>query len=42
MQQHLSEHFQSPGHLGLIQDVCITIDKTDPFILTKREDYWRQ
>ena len=43
MQQHLFEHFQSPGHTGFIEDVCITlIDKTDPFIPTKREDYWRQ
>ena len=43
MQQHLLEHFQSPGYTGFIEDVCITlIDKTDPFIPTKREDYWRQ
>ena len=42
MQKHLSEHFQSPGHTGFI-DVCITlIDRTDPFIPTKHEDYWRQ
>ena len=41
MQQHLFEHFQSPGHI--VEDVCITfIDKTDPFITTKLEDYWRQ
>ena len=43
MQQHLFEHFQSPGHTGFVEDVYITfIDKTDPFIPTKREDYWRQ
>ena len=43
MQQHLFRHFQSPGHTDFIEDVCITqIDKTDPFIPTKREDYWRQ
>ena len=42
MQQHLFEHFHSPGHTSFI-DVCITlIDKTDPFIPNKREDYWRQ
>ena len=43
MQQHLFEHFQRPGHTSFVEDICITfIDKTDPFILTKREDYWRQ
>ena len=42
MQQHLFEHFQSPGHTGFIEDFCIAyIDKTDPFIPTKRENYWR-
>ena len=43
MQQQLFQHFQSPGHAGFIEDVCVTlIGKTDPFIPTKREDYWRQ
>ena len=43
MQQHLFEYFQSPRDTGFVGDVCITfIDKTDPFIPTKREDYWRQ
>ena len=43
MQQHLFEHFQSPGQTGFVEDVCITfIDKTEPFIPTIREDYWRQ
>ena len=29
MQQHLFEHFRSPGHTGFVEDVCITfIDKT--------------
>ena len=43
MQQHLLEHFQSLGHTGFVEDVCITfIDKTDRFIPTKPEDYWRQ
>ena len=42
MQQHLFEHFQSPGHTGFVEDVCITfIDKADPFIPTII-DYWRQ
>ena len=40
MQQHLFEHFQTRGHTGFVEDVCITfIDKADPFIPTKREDY---
>ena len=43
MQQHRLEHVQNPGHTDFIEDVCITlIDKTDPFIPTKREDSWRQ
>ena len=43
MQQHLFEHFQSPGHTDFIEDVCITlIDNIDPFISTKRKDYWGQ
>ena len=42
MQQHQFEHFQSPGHIGLIEDISITINKTDSFIPTKREDYWRK
>ena len=33
MQQHLFEHFQSPGQSHFIEDVCITfIDGNDPFI----------
>ena len=43
IQQHLFEHFQSPGHTGFVEDVCIPfVDKTDPFIPAKGEDYWRQ
>ena len=43
MQQHLFDHFQSPGRTGFVEDVCITfIVKADPFIRTKRKDYWRQ
>ena len=43
MQQHVLEHFQSPGHTDFVADVCTTfIDKTDSFIPEKREDYWRQ
>lgn len=43
MQQHLFERFQSPGQTGFIDDVSVTlIDKADPFIPTKYEDYWRQ
>ena len=43
MQQHLFEHLRSPGHTGLVEDVCIIFtDKADPFIPTKREDYWGQ
>ena len=33
---NLFRHFQSQGHTGFVEDVCITfIYKTDPFILTK-------
>ena len=40
MQQHLFEDFQNPGHTSFIEDVSITlIDKTDPSIPTKCEDY---
>ena len=29
MQQHLFEHFRSPGHTGFVEDVCTNfIDKT--------------
>ena len=42
MQQHLCEHFQSPSHASFIEDVSMTFfDKTDLFIPTKHEDYWR-
>ena len=34
MQQHLFEYFQSLGHTGFVEDVCIIfIDKTDLFII---------
>ena len=40
MQQHMLEHFVSSGHTGFIEDVCIVfIDKTEPFIPTKHQDY---
>ena len=43
MQQHFFEHFQSTGHTGFVEHVHITfVYKTDPFIPTKHEDYWRQ
>ena len=43
MEQHLIKHFQSLEHIGFIEDVCITLsDKTDPFISTKRNDYWTE
>lgn len=43
MQQHLFEHFQNPRHTCFVENICITfIDKTDPFISTKPENYWRQ
>ena len=42
MQQHLLEHFQSPGQTGFIEDVCITTAKTHLFIPTKREGYGKQ
>lgn len=41
--KHLFEHFQSPGLISLIEDVCVTfIEKTDRFIPTNHKDYWRQ
>ena len=43
MQQHLFEYFQKSEHTGFLEDVYVTfIDKTDPQIPTKREDYWKQ
>ena len=40
MQRHLYEHFQLPGHTGLLQDNYVTLtDKTDPTAPTKCEDY---
>ena len=40
-QRHLHEHFQLPGHTGFLQDIYVTlIDKTNPRILTKHENYW--
>ena len=43
MQQDLFEHVQRAEHTGFVEDVYINfIDMTDPFIPTKREDYWRQ
>ena len=42
MQQHLFNHFCTPGHCGFLKDVSLTfIDKTDLSDLLKREDYWR-
>ena len=43
MQPLLFEHFQSPGHTGLLGDVCIIlIDKTGPINPTNCKNYWRQ
>ena len=43
MQHHLFEYFQSPGHTGFIEDVCITlICKTDSFTSLKRKDNRRK
>ena len=42
-QEHIFEHFNSPGHNGFLEDVSIIlIDKTDPSDPEKREDYWIQ
>ena len=39
-QQHLLEHFQSPGHTGFIEGFCLTfIDEANPFIPTMSKDY---
>ena len=41
MQWHLYEYFTLPGHSGFLHDVSITlIDKTDPSVPSKGEDYW--
>ena len=40
IRRHLDEHFQLPGHTGILQDTFVTlIDKTDPSAPTNREDY---
>ena len=41
MQEYLYRHFSSPGHMGFLNDVSVTlIDKTDGSNPQKREDYW--
>ena len=41
MQEHLYRHFSSPGHIGFLNDVSVTlIDKTDGSDLNKREGHW--
>ena len=41
MQQHISEHFNSEGHTGFLENVSVTfIDKTDSQNSKKRENYW--
>ena len=41
MQEHLYRHFSSPGHIGFLNDVSVTlIDKTDGSEPKKREDHW--
>ena len=43
LQQHIFEHFNSPGHKGFLDDISITFfDKTDPSDTEKRKDYWIQ
>ena len=43
MQRHLYEHFNLPGRSAFLNDVYFTlIDKTDPKVPTKREDFWIQ
>ena len=41
MQRHLYKCFQLPGYTSLLQDTYVSlVDKTDPRIPTKPEDYW--
>ena len=43
MQEHRLGHFSMTGHDGFWNNVSITFnDKTDPFDLLRREEYWRQ
>ena len=42
MQRHLYEYYSSVGHRGFLDDALITLDKIDPSVLLKREDYWRR
>ena len=43
MQEHLFQHFSSPGHNGFLNDVSVTfIEKTDPSDPLKRENFWRK
>ena len=40
MQEHVYRHFSSPGHMGFLNDVSVTlIGKTDSSEPKKREDY---
>ena len=42
MQQHMFNHFCTPGHCRFLEDASLTfIDKTDPSDPLKMEDYWR-
>ena len=41
MQEHISEHFNSEGHTGFLDNVSVTlIDKTDSKNPGKRKNYW--
>ena len=42
MQRHLYEYYSSVGHRGFLDHGSITLDKIDPSVLLKREDYWRR
>ena len=43
MQQHFSNHFCTSGNAGFLYNVFVTfIDKTDPSVPLKWEEYWRR
>ena len=42
MQKYSHDHFLSEDHYGLLNNVEITlIDKTDPSVPERREEFWR-
>ena len=43
MQEHLFQHFSSPGHNGFLNDIFVAfIDKTDPSDPLKCTNFWQE